>query len=131
MRILVLSNVVRVIQVQKELLESLIREGNEVYISLPRYNYAAMLEGIGCRLIETRVDRRGTSPVKDLKLLFLYIRTLKRIRPDIVLTYTIKPNVYGGIACRIIKVPYIANITGLGTSIEKKGDNTKNRAWAI
>ena len=43
------------------------------------------------------------------------------IRPDVVLTYTIKPNIYGGIACRLFKAPYIANITGLGTAVENKG----------
>jgi glycosyltransferase involved in cell wall biosynthesis len=54
-------------------------------------------------------------------LLFNYIKIIKRIKPDIVLTYTIKPNVYGGIACAVTKTPYISNITGLGTSIESQG----------
>ena len=67
------------------------------------------------------MNRRGTNPLTDLKLLFNYIKILKRIKPDVVLTYTIKPNVYGGIACAITKTPYITNITGLGTSVENKG----------
>ena len=50
-----------------------------------------------------------------------YRRLLKKIQPDIVLTYTIKPNVYGGMACQLEKVPYIANVTGLGSAVENGG----------
>ena len=46
---------------------------------------------------------------------------IKNIRPNIVLTYTIKPNIYGGITCANLKIPYIATITGLGTAVGKKG----------
>ena len=46
---------------------------------------------------------------------------MKKIQPDLVITYTIKPNVYGGFACRILKIPYAVNITGLGTAFQKDG----------
>ena len=48
-------------------------------------------------------------------------RRIRKIKPDIVFTYTIKPNAYGGMACASLGVPYVANVTGLGTSIENGG----------
>ncbi len=75
---------------------------------------------MGCRFIDLPLDRRGVNLLNDIKLLLNYYRIIKNIRPDIVLTYTIKPNIYGGIVCRYIGVPQIANITGLGTAIENE-----------
>lgn len=122
MKILVLSNnAMGLYKFRKELLEELINRDNEVYISLPNDEYVPKLQRLGCKFIDTCLDRRGTNPIKDLKLLSFYFKTIKCISPDVVLTYTIKPNVYGGIACGICRVPYLANITGLGTSVENKG----------
>jgi glycosyltransferase involved in cell wall biosynthesis len=122
LKILVLANFgMGLYNFRKELLEELIKQNNEVYISLPNDQYVPKLKKIGCKFLDTHLDRRGTNPLKDLRLLFDYIRILNRIKPDIVLTYTIKPNVYGGIACAVTKTPYITNVTGLGTSVENKG----------
>jgi glycosyltransferase involved in cell wall biosynthesis len=122
MKILVIANFgMGLYNFRKELLEELIKQDNEVYISLPDDEYVSKLEKIGCKFVDTHLDRRGTNPLSDFKLLLNYIRIIKRIKPDVVLTYTIKPNVYGGIACAITKTPYITNVTGLGTSVENKG----------
>ncbi|WP_216830626.1 glycosyltransferase family 4 protein [Alkalihalobacterium elongatum] len=122
MKILVLSNLgMGLYKFRRELLDNLLSQGHKVYVSLPNDKYVTKLEEMGCKFIETHVDRRGTNPYKDSKLLLNYIKMIKEIKPDIVLTYTIKPNVYGGLACRITKTPYITNITGLGTAMENKG----------
>jgi glycosyltransferase involved in cell wall biosynthesis len=122
MKILVFANFgMGLYNFRKELLEELIKQNHEVYISLPNDEYVPKLKDIGCKFVNTPLDRRGTNPFTDFKLLFNYIKLIKRINPDIVLTYTIKPNIYGGIACAVTKTPYITNITGLGTSIENKG----------
>ena len=114
-RILVLANNdVGLYNFRKELLERLINEKYEVYISLPDGKRIEDLKKLGCKFI----DRRGINPIKDLNLLFKYFKILKVVKPDVVLTYTIKPNIYGSIACRFKKIPYIVNITGLGTAIE-------------
>lgn len=122
MKILVLANFgMGLYNFRKELLEELIKQDNKVYISLPDDEYVPKLEKIGCKFIDTHLVRRGTNPLTDFKLLLDYVGIIKRIKPDVVLTYTIKPNVYGGIACAITKTPFITNITGLGTSVENKG----------
>ncbi|WP_246943858.1 glycosyltransferase family 4 protein [Bacillus pinisoli] len=121
MKILFLANYgMGLYNFRKELLEELIQQGNEVYISLPNDEYVPKLKSLGCHFVETKLDRRGTNPLKDSKLLLQYIRLNKQIKPNLVLTYTIKPNVYGGVACRVTHTPYITNITGLGTSLENK-----------
>jgi len=76
---------------------------------------------MGCHFWETPIDRRGINPVTDAKLLLRYLQLLRQVKPDLVITYTIKPNVYGGMACRLLGVPYATNITGLGTAFQKKG----------
>jgi glycosyltransferase involved in cell wall biosynthesis len=122
MKILVLANFgMGLYNFRKELLEELINQNSEVYISLPNDEFVPKLVNLGCKFIETPLERRGTNPIKDIKLLFHYIKIIKLIKPDVILTYTIKPNVYGGFACRIAMTPYITNITGLGTSLENKG----------
>lgn len=104
-----------------ELLLRLIKDGHKLYISVPFGNKKEKLETIGCHVLVTNFNRRGINPIKDLLLLKTYKKIMQKINPDIVLTYTIKPNVYGGLACQALKIPYIANITGLGTSLEKEG----------
>ena len=122
MNILILANNdVGLYNFRKELIEKLIELKHKVYISLPNGDRVADLIELGCEYIETDVDRRGTNPIKDFKLLLKYKKILKTIKPDVVLTYTIKPNVFGGMACKSKNIPYICNITGLGTATENGG----------
>lgn len=68
---------------------------------------------IGCRFIDLKIDRRGTSILNDFKLICNYAKILKKEHPDLVLTYTLKCSVYGGMVCGIKKIPYIINMAGL------------------
>ena len=122
MRILVLANFdLGLYNFRKELLKKLIDMGNDVYISCPYGEKIAPLKTMGCKYIETDIDRRGINPFVDLKLVFKYFKIVKQIAPDKVITYTIKPNIYGGIVCRIKKIPLYVNITGLGTAFNGNG----------
>lgn len=103
------------------LIKTLIDNGNEVYISLPNGDMVKPLIDAGCKFIDTPVDRRGVNPVTDIGLIHNYFGILKKISPDLVITYTIKPNIYGCFACRVKKIPYAANITGLGTAFQNEG----------
>ena len=122
--ILVNHNVV-IYNFRKELVQRLVAEGYEVYLSCPQGNRIAELQSMGCKFIETDVDRRSKNPLTDLKLMSHYKKMMKTVCPDIVLSYTIKPNIYGGIVARKYKIPQLANITGLGTSIENGGFSSK------
>ena len=94
---------------------------NKVYVSVPDEVAVDKLQAEGCEVIHTDINRRGMNPVQDLGLFKSYWKLLKEIKPDVVLTYTIKPNIYGGFCCRLRRVPYIVNITGLGTTFERGG----------
>lgn len=98
-----------------------LRKDYEVHISLPDGEKVPELAQEGCRVYHTSIDRRGVNPLRDAKLVLDYWRLIRRVRPDAVLTYTIKPNIYGDLCCRLLKVPYLANITGLGTAFENGG----------
>lgn len=121
MRVMILANYdVGLYQFRKELIEELLKE-NEVIISLPYGELVEPLKMMGCKFIDTPVDRRGINPINDCGLFRTYRKILKKEKPDLVITYTIKPNVYGGFACRLAHIPYVVNITGLGTAFENSG----------
>ncbi|MEL4106110.1 glycosyltransferase family 4 protein [Oscillospiraceae bacterium WX1] len=122
MRILILANADSgLYRFRYELLHTLIREGHDVTIALPNGPFIGKLTTLGCRFIDTPMNRRGTNPFGELKLLKTYWDIIKETKPDAVLTYTVKPNLYGGLVCRLLGVPYLVNITGLGASIENGG----------
>ena len=105
---------------RRELIQDLLKE-NEVMISAPKGDWVHALEEMGCRFLDTPIDRRGINPVTDLRLFFRNCKLLRQHKPDMVITYTIKPNISGGLACRMLGVPYAVNITGLGTAFQKQG----------
>lgn len=121
MKILILANFdVGLYQFRRELIEALLKE-HQVLLSLPDGDLIRPLEELGCRFFDTPMERRGINPVKDLDLFLRYIKLLRQQKPDLVITYTIKPNIYGGLACRLLRIPYAVNITGLGTAFQKQG----------
>ncbi|WP_322789592.1 glycosyltransferase family 4 protein [Paenisporosarcina antarctica] len=119
---LVLTNSIKgLYSFRRELIEELIIQKYEVVIAAPEDNKMSYFTQMGCSIVKTSINSRGTNPITDLKLFISYFNLVKNLKPNVVLTYTIKPNVYGGLACRLLRVFYIANITGLGTSIESRG----------
>ncbi|MFC5703551.1 glycosyltransferase family 4 protein [Cohnella faecalis] len=98
---------------RKEVIENIVANQYEVYLSLPYGEKVEYFKEMGCTFIDTFIDRRGANPFADMKLLLSYLRIMKQIRPDIVLTYTSKPTIYGGIICSLLKIPYIVNNSGL------------------
>ena len=106
---------------RRDLIKRLLDDGYEVYVALPDGECTERIKELGCRFIEVPIDRRGINPIGDLKLLRTYMKLLREIKPDMVITYTIKPNVYCGLAARLLHIPYATNITGLGTAFQKDG----------
>ncbi len=107
-------------QFRRELTEVLLKN-NEVVLSTPFVGHEENLQNMGCRMVSTDIDRRGINPATDLKLFCFYQRLIKCEKPDMVITYSIKPNIYAGLVCRMNKISYCANVQGLGTAFQKKG----------
>ncbi|MGN1343373.1 MAG: glycosyltransferase family 4 protein [Traorella sp.] len=106
-------------QFRKELTQELLKK-HEVVISTPFVGREEELRQMGCKLIETNVDRRGINPLKDLKLMKQYRQLILKEKPDKVITYSIKPNIYAGLLCSFYKIDYYVNVQGLGTAFQKK-----------
>ncbi|HJA32859.1 MAG TPA: sugar transferase [Candidatus Mediterraneibacter merdigallinarum] len=106
-------------QFRKELIEKLMDE-YDVVLSMPFVGHEDDFATMGCKCVETDVDRRGINPVTDFKLLQFYNRIISDEKPDKVITYSIKPNIYAGLVCRHRKIPYYANVQGMGTAFQKK-----------
>lgn len=104
-----------------ELVERLLNENYEVYISSPYGERIDDLISLGCKYIEADFNRHGLNIFQEWKLLRYYKKIIKDIRPNVILTYTIKPNIYGALVARSYSIPVIANITGLGTAVENGG----------
>ncbi|WP_041595733.1 glycosyltransferase family 4 protein [Halanaerobium hydrogeniformans] len=123
-RILILANSGRDIYIFRgELVSRLIKEGFEVYFSVPQKNSnkkVEVLENMGAKHIKTYINRRGINPLEDLKLIIDYKNIVKKIYPDLILTYTVKPNIYGNWVASYYNISSIMNITGIGTSLNSK-----------
>lgn len=106
---------------RESLLRGLVVAGYRVVALAPSDGYEGGLAALGVEFEPIQIDARGMSPSGDVRLLYAYIRTLRRLRPAAYLGYTIKPNVYGGMACQLLSIPRIANIAGLGTAFLRPG----------
>ena len=119
--ILLANDTTYVYNLRREVAQRMIREGYQVTaVSEPLLHMDALRE-MGIRLIDLSAGRHGTNPFADLMLFFKYFGILRKEKPDVVLSYNIKPNVYGGLACRLLGIRYMPNITGLGTPVEHPG----------
>lgn len=104
---------------RKEMIYEMIKQGHELYLSLPKSDENKYFEDLGCHIVETKIDRRGVNPIKDLKLIRFYKKMIPQVNPDIIFSYTIKPNIYGTMASNG-KYRQVCNITGTGATFLKR-----------
>lgn len=102
---------------RRETIEGLAKE-HEVHAICPDGECIEQLEVLGCKIHCVELSRHGQNPFQEMKLFFSYIGLLKNIKPTMVFTFSIKPNLYGCLACRLLKIPYAPNITGLGVALQ-------------
>lgn len=120
-RILILANdFTTIYHFRTELVKRLLKDGYEVVLSLPDDDRNSFFEQLGCRLVVTPISRFGTNPLQDLKTYGFYKLLIKREKPDAVLTFTAKPNIYGSLACRKTDTKCICNVTGLGSNFQSE-----------
>jgi glycosyltransferase involved in cell wall biosynthesis len=107
------------------LIKALQKQGHEVHTIAPKDDFTPLLEAQGCIHHNLKMDSRGANPVKDLALVAELYRLYKRLRPDVILHFTIKPNIYGTLAAAALGIPSVNNVCGLGTAFLKKGLTAK------
>lgn len=103
------------------MLEKLIEASYNVYIACDILKRKEELITLKCNLIPTTFKRHSLNILSSVSLFFKYLHIIKEVKPEIVLTFNIKPNIFGGLACTIAKIPYLVNISGLGIAVETKG----------
>ena len=86
----------------------------KVYVCSPNLGFESELKSFGCELIDIKMKGRGTNIIEELEILKQYNKIVKRFRPDIILTFSIKPNIYASIIAKKYKIPYLNSVTGVG-----------------
>lgn len=122
MKVLFLSNSIGGLKsFRTEVVDTLLERGDSVAICSPLEVDPDFFSKKGCRIYAVDMGRHSTNPLKELKMIGEYERVLDEEKPDVVLAYTIKPNLWGSLACSRKHVPIIASVTGLGTALEGGG----------
>lgn len=111
------------------LIRALVGEGYAVTAVAPPDEYAAQIRQLGCEFVPLKMDNKGTNPAKDLCLFLAFRRLLGELKPGCLLAFTIKPNIYGGLAAHSLDIPVVNNIAGLGTVFINRGWVTGVAMW--
>lgn len=106
---------------RRGVVRALLEDGHEMTVLAPGDETVPKLEALGCAFVDLPMDAKGLSPLRDLKLMREFRRQFRALRPDAILSYTIKNNVYGGMAAARERIPFIPNVTGLGTAFLSGG----------
>jgi len=111
------------------LIRALQNEGYRVVLIAPKDDYSKKLEVLGCEHYDIEINNKGVNPLEDLMLMYNFYKLYQEIQPDILLIYTIKPNIYGGIASKLLNIPTLNAISGLGTVFLNDGVSSKIAKW--
>lgn len=98
------------------LIEALQADGHRLTAIVPEDDAVLSLRALGCEVVPLRMDSKGLSPTRDLLLLRDFRRAFRSLRPDAVLSFTVKNNIYGALASRGMSHAFLPNVTGLGTA---------------
>lgn len=110
-----------VLHQRKEVIEGLVSAGYHVLIFCQGTDKLLATFGDCIEYYEVPIDRRGKNPFHDMKMFLQYIKRLRLFKPNVILTYTTKPNIYGSMEARFFHIPYIMNVTGLGSIFNASG----------
>lgn len=104
---------------RKELLDALIADGHDIVLCITETKKVTDQYFKKTKIIDVPIDLKNKGLFSNVKLKRTYKRIIKQEKPDLVLSFTIKPNIYCGMAAK--KTPIIANITGLGNMFKSRG----------
>lgn len=100
---------------------AMIADGHRVTVLAPHDDSVATLEGLGCRFLPLEMSVKGLNPLQDIKLIGGMRKVFRAEKPDVIFSYTIKNNIFGALAARPLGIPFIPNVTGLGTAFLSGG----------
>ena len=120
MKILLSANTSKEIIARKKLIKRLLDEGHFLYaVCSLNKNDESLLKSLNIKTFSIKINPRAKNPLKDIALFLKYKKLFKQISPDLVLSYNIKPNIYGAMVAKKLSINIIANITGLGKIFDR------------
>jgi glycosyltransferase involved in cell wall biosynthesis len=114
---------------RRGLIADLQSQGHSIIAIAPKDAYSNRLVDLGCTFVECSMDSKGTSPIRDAALFLRLRRLYKRHSVEVVLHFTIKPNIYGTLAAASLGIPCISNVSGLGTVFLHKRLSSTIAQW--
>jgi len=105
-----------ILNFRRPLIEAFMEDGHRVTILAPCDEAVPALERLGCQVRPLEMSVKGLNPLEDLKLQRRFKRVFKEEQPDVILSFTIKNNIFGARAARAMNIPFLPNVTGLGTA---------------
>lgn len=105
-----------ILNFRRPLVEALQADGHRVTVLAPPDDAVKDLERLGCRVRPLEMSVKGLNPLDDVRLQRRFVGIFRETRPDAVLSYTIKNNVFGARAAKSVGLPFLPNVTGLGTA---------------
>jgi glycosyltransferase involved in cell wall biosynthesis len=116
MSIVIVSNTTwYLLNFRGSLIERLIESGHRVIAIAPPGQYSTALTALGAEFLPLGFSSQKTNPLADFRLFLRLFNILRKLRPNAMLSFTVKPNLYGSLAAKILGIPSIANVTGLGS----------------
>lgn len=109
-----------VLNFRKNLIKEMIKNGWNVYVVAKADTSKSDLESIGCKIVPIKINNKSINPLNDLILFLKILKIYYSIKPNVTCHFNIKPVIYGSMASRILKIPSINMITGLGTAFLSK-----------
>lgn len=114
--VLTVNTAWNILNFRRPLVEALLADGHPVTVLAPRDGSETQLEALGCGFVHLAMDRTGLNPVRDLALALRLRQHFRALAPDVILGFTIKNNLFGALAARSLRVPFVPTVTGLGTA---------------
>lgn len=122
MRVLLTVNAAwNALNFRRPVIEALLKQGHHVTVLAPLDHAAHALRALGCEVVDLSMDVQGLSPRQDAKLVGRFSRHFATLRPDVILSYTVKNNIFGAVAAKRMGIPFLPNISGLGTGFLSGG----------
>ena len=110
-----------VLNFRQPVVRDLLCAGHAVTVLAPPDDSIEKLHGLGCRVLPLSMDVKGLNPVRDLALMVRFHRIFRQEKPDVILSYTIKNNIFGAMAAKSLGIPFLPNVSGLGTAFLSGG----------
>ena len=122
MHILITVNAAwNVLNFRRPIVAAMIADGHRVTVLAPRDDSVAALKSLGCKVLPLEMSVKGLNPLQDIKLIGHMRKVFRAQKPDAIFSYTIKNNTFGALAARPLGIPFIPNVTGLGTAFLSGG----------